>query len=116
MVTHRNLDFGQQAVQLGHAGITFQHEHPEISKDWYTNSNYLIFLSVENEIELSKLIQKCKDKNLEHTVFIEPDLNDSITAVAIGPSNVARKITGHLPKAFKEIKINQNYEIENNIK
>ena len=103
IVTHRDLNIAQQAVQLGHAGISFQHEHPEIAKDWHTSSNYLIFLSTDNENSLIQLIEKCKERNLSYTVFIEPDLNNAVTAVAIGPSEEARKITCSLPKAFKEV-------------
>lgn len=34
-------------IQAAHAAIEFQHEHPEIAKEWNTNSKYLVFLSVE---------------------------------------------------------------------
>ena len=52
IVTRRDLHIGYQAVQAGHAAIQFQHEHQVEAKAWYTQSNYLAFLSVDDETEL----------------------------------------------------------------
>lgn len=96
VITRRDLKLPYQAVQSGHAGIQFQYEHPEIAKNWYNNSNYLIFLSVENEDELKQLIDKAKQKNIKISIFREPDLNNEITAIAIEPSLKSKKLTSGL--------------------
>ena len=36
-----------QAVQAGHSAIQFQHDHPEIAKQWYINSKYLIYCFIK---------------------------------------------------------------------
>ena len=69
-------------LQAAHAAIEFQHEHPEIAKEWNTNSKYLIFLSVENEAELQRLLQKIQIRELKYSMFIEPDIGDEFTAIA----------------------------------
>ena len=92
-------------LQSAHAGIDFQHQHPEIAKIWNTQSNYLIILSVENEEHLSRLIEKAKFKELKHTVFREPDIGNQITAIALEPREDSRKLTKNLPLALKEIKL-----------
>jgi len=88
-------------LQAAHAAIEFQHEHPEIAKEWNTNSKYLIFLSVKDEDQLHKYLEKIKNQNLKYTVFIEPDIGDQLTAIAIEPGDESRKITSNLPLALK---------------
>jgi len=83
-------------VQSAHACVQFQHEHPEIAKQWYHHSNYLIFLSVENEKELESLIDKAKSQNIQVSVFREPDINNEITAIAIEPTINSMSITSEL--------------------
>ena len=105
VITRRDLSPGQQAVQSAHASIEFQHEHPEIAKEWNTNSKYLIFLSVENEKELQRLLQKIQIRDLKYSVFLEPDIGNQMTAICLEPNEETRKITSNLPLALKELTI-----------
>lgn len=91
-----------QAVQSGHAAIQFQYEYPEIAKEWFKNSNYLIYLSVENEESLKNLIEKAELKGIKCSVFREPDISNEITAIALEPSDATRRLTSSLPLALKE--------------
>ena len=102
VITRQDLSPGSQAIQASHAAIDFQHDHPEISKVWNINSNYLVFLSVKNEKSLLKFLYKIKSANLKYTVFNEPDLKNQLTAVAIEPSEQAGKMCSNLPLALKE--------------
>jgi len=63
----------------------------------------VVQLSVSNEEDLLKLIEKCEKLNLKYTVFKEPDLDDSITAIAIEPSPLTKKVVSHLPLLFKNL-------------
>lgn len=101
VITRRDLTPGYQAVQAAHAAIEFQHEHPEIAKNWNTHSKYLVFLTVENEEALKFYLEKIKYKDLKHTIFREPDIDDQITAVAIEPGVMTQKLTSNLPLALK---------------
>ena len=92
-----------QSVQAGHAGIQFQHEHPKLAKLWYYNSNYLVFLSTENETSLKKLIEKANSQNIKISIFREPDINNEITAIALEPCDNSRRMTGGLPLIRKEV-------------
>jgi peptidyl-tRNA hydrolase len=85
VITRRDLTSGQQMLQAAHAAIEFQHEHHEIAKEWNTNSKYLVFLSVENEEKLQRLLEKIQFKNLKYSVFLEPDIGNQLTAIAIEP-------------------------------
>jgi hypothetical protein len=88
-------------VQAGHAAIDFQHRFPEISKEWWTSSNYLIYLAVKTEDDLNILLQKASSKAINYTAFREPDLNNTITAIAFEPTDLTRKLVSNLPLAFK---------------
>lgn len=94
---------GYQSIQSTHASIQFIFEHPEISEVWFKNP-YLAQLSAENEDELKSLICKLQKLNIKHSIFREPDLGNQITAIAVEPSDKARKITSHLPLMLKELK------------
>ncbi len=103
VVTRRDITTSQQAVQSAHAAIDFQHEHPEEARQWQTKSNYLALLTVADEAELIKLITKAIFMGVKHTIFREPDLGNSITAVAFEPSDLAKKITSSCPLLGKEV-------------
>ena len=104
IITRQDLHPGYQAVQSAHAGIDFQHEYPEIAKQWNKQSNYLIILSVENEEQLFLCLEKFNYYNLKTTAFREPDIGDELTAIAVEPSPRTKKLTSKLPLALKEIK------------
>ena len=87
----------QQSVQAGHSAIQFQHEHSEISKKWFKESLYLVYLSVENKEELLKLISKLEKSQIKFSAFIEPDMGGEITSICLEPSDKTRRITSSLP-------------------
>lgn len=103
VVSRRDIRFGYQAVQSGHALVQFQHEHPELAKLWYNQSNYLAFLTVANEEELEMLIRKAESRGINYSVFREPDMGNEITAVAFEASDDARRITSSCPMMGKEV-------------
>lgn len=92
-----------QAVQSAHACVQFQYEHPELAKNWFRNSNYLVFLSVENEHELKQFINKANSNNTKISIFREPDFNNEITAIALEPCDWSRRHTSGLPLMRKEV-------------
>jgi len=89
-------------VQSAHAAIEFQHEHPEIAKEWNTVSKYLVFLSVENEASLHQFLQKIQKTSLKYSTFTEPDIDNQLTAIALEPCDLSRRITSNFPLALKE--------------
>lgn len=103
VVTRCDLPIQIQATQACHAAIDFQHQYGEISRDWQTNSNYLVLLSTVDESALDKLIYKAHSLGIKHTVFREPDINNEITAVAFEPSNEAKKMTSSIPLMGKNL-------------
>jgi len=98
LVCRDDLKPGQQAVQIAHALSKFEEEHREVYQQWYRESNTLAFLRVPDELMLKDLLQKAQGKGIEVAAFTEPDLKDSLTAIAIGPKG--KRVTGSLPKGL----------------
>jgi hypothetical protein len=100
LVTRRDLSPGQQAVQAAHALQEFNHQHPGLAKEWYECSNTLAFLSVENEKALGVILRKARDRLTPISAFREPDRQNELTALAIGPEG--RRLVKDLPLALSE--------------
>jgi peptidyl-tRNA hydrolase len=101
VVSRKDLNPGQQAVQSGHAALDFTFQHPGQAAEWHKSSNFLIYLSVNNEQELSVLSEKLKLSGVKVTEFREPDLGNQLTAIAFLSDDVTKKFTSGLPLAFK---------------
>lgn len=101
VVVRNDLQPSYQAVQAAHAGIQFQHEYPVISREWHEKSKYLVHLSARDINHLETLIQKAQLKDINVSIFREPDIDNEITAVAFEPSDLSKKLLSNLPLALK---------------
>lgn len=81
----------------------FAVEYPAQFKDWYENSQYVACLSIKDEESLLSLVEKLRSRGIAVSVFREPDYNHKATSIAIEACEQARKLTGNLPLAFKEL-------------
>ena len=101
VVTRRDLSPGAQAVQSGHALVEFGLDHLDIFEDWNETSNYLIYLAVEDEVELYALREAALYKDIFVSSFHEPDMNNSLTAVCFEPTLETAELLSGLPLALK---------------
>lgn len=85
-----------------HALRQFVKDHPDIDKEWFEKSNYLGFLSVENEHALIKLAEQALAKGIKFSIFREPDIDNQITAIAIEPGPKSKKLCSNLQLGLKE--------------
>jgi hypothetical protein len=83
-----------------HALQEFGIQHPDITKEWYKCSNYLGFLSVRSENDLMALVFKAEGRGIRTAIFREPDIGDEVTAIALEPSPVSKKLCANLPLAL----------------
>lgn len=54
----------------------FRQDHP-----------HLLLLGVKNETELNKVLSLLEKEDVNHSIFKEPDMNNSLTAIATEPIN-----------------------------
>jgi hypothetical protein len=53
---------------------------------------------------LLRILEKVRKSGLQSSVFVEPDLDNQVTAIAIEPSDMTQRICSNLPLALKERK------------
>jgi hypothetical protein len=99
IIVREDLNPGSQAVQGMHAMRQFIADHPELEKKWFEISNHIAFLGVKDEVSLLKMYDRLERKGMKVSSFREPDLDDSLTAIAAEP--VAREFLLHLKLALK---------------
>jgi peptidyl-tRNA hydrolase len=103
LITRRDISPGYQAVQSCHAMRQFTADHPDRDGEWFVGSSYLALLSVDDEVELMRLISQAKDHGLRWSAYREPDVGGQITAIAIEPHPKTIELCKGLPLALKEL-------------
>ena len=102
LVVRRDMSPGSQASQLCHALQEFNIEYLTISQAWHGQSNYVCLLSVADELELNELIAAAVKSHIKTSIFREPDMNDTVTAIALEPGEKTKKLCRNLRLAFSE--------------
>lgn len=98
VVTRADLAPGARAAQLTHGAIQFWVDHPELARRWFEESNVIVLLEVPDELALEGLSVAAAAAGVASSRFIEPDLRDSLTAVAVHPTGA--QMLARLPLAF----------------
>lgn len=93
---------GYQSVQPSHALAQFAVEHHDIFIDWQRNHKNLIVLVTDSEDTLTDLWIKARSLGISVSGFLEPDVGNQLTAIALEPSPLTYKLTGNLPLALKD--------------
>jgi hypothetical protein len=89
-------------AQAVHAAFHASVEWPSLIRDWVTTSNFLVVVAVPDEQALVKLAARAVEEGILRYITREPDLNDSITAVALQPGDEARRLCANFPLALKQ--------------
>lgn len=66
-------------------------------------SQYVAVLSVSDEAELRALSKKAEEKDIQRTCVLEPDLDNALTAIALEPTETAKKLCSNLPLALRGV-------------
>ncbi len=78
----------------------FAEEHPAEDKRWFEDSNVISLLVVDDEHKLRSLLDMAAFLKTPCCGFHEPDRGLELTAVALGPSREARRLTRRLGMAL----------------
>lgn len=104
-ITRQDLNPGYQVVQTAHAIADFAYDHPDIFRQWKSESNSIITLSTKDEASLIDLYSRLKEKTSFITAFREPDIQDQMTAICLYATVDIRKMLSNLPLALREKKV-----------
>jgi peptidyl-tRNA hydrolase len=69
---------------------------------WVEDSNFLVVVAVPDELALAELAARAGEEGLAASIVREPDLENTITAVALQPGDEARRLCANFPLALKE--------------
>ena len=89
VLVRKDLGTIYKMVQGAHALAQYALEHTQGFNEWH--NDYLIFVEVEN---LEKLIaegQRLTDKNLEISIFYEPDIEQHTAISCFADSSIFKK-------------------------
>ena len=102
-MVRKDLKPGEQLAQSVHAAFRFASDYPHLTNRWLDNSEYICILEIENETELYNLWKMSEQKSIPGACFIEPDYDNSLTAIALAPGLESKKLCSNLKLALKEI-------------
>jgi peptidyl-tRNA hydrolase len=106
LIVRGDLPPGQQAVQAAHALRQFVYEHPETDRVWFEQSNTLALLASSNEAHLGVIAEEAHRRRIPVACFREPDRNNELTAIAIGPQG--KNLTRNLPLALQWLSLSSS--------
>lgn len=73
------------AAQATHAAFHFAVENPDLTREWFEQSNYLVVLAVPDESSLIDLADRAIGRGVNVTLTREPDIGNQCTAFACLP-------------------------------
>lgn len=100
VIVRADLPVAAQAVQATHAALLFASAArmtPACAK-----TATVALLSVDNEAALLDLAARAAAKDIDVAAFYEPDLGDSLTAIALGAGARAKRICRGLQLALQQ--------------
>jgi hypothetical protein len=100
LIVRADLAPGLQAAQLVHAMRQWVEEYPRDDRKWFDNSNTVALLALPNEAALGVLLGQAQRFGIPAAAFREPDLDNQLTALALGPQ--AKRLTRNIPPAFRK--------------
>ena len=112
VVTREDISPGYQVVQSTHSIADFIFEHYAEAKEWKTQSNSIITLSVKTLSDLEKLSNKLARKGSIMTNFLEPDINNELTSFCVYGTPEVRKMLSYLPLTLKKLSLPREKEVE----
>ena len=98
VIVRKDLKEGYKLVQSCHAVADFAARHNEEFNEWQFKSNYLCCLEA-SQLQIDKTISKLDELKIKYSVFLEPDIGNEMTAIAI--EAIPRQQHKQLFKNFK---------------
>ena len=86
-----------------HAALLFANQHPDLAVPWQRDSQYLVIVTVPDEVALISLSSRALDVGLRVSTWSEPDLDGQHTAVALEPGLAARRLCANLPLLGRQV-------------
>lgn len=86
-------------AQVAHAAIQFSLEWHSLTARWNDDSNNVVVVGVADEAALAGVAARAVEEGIVRTIVREPDLDNTICAVALQPGTDAQRICANFPLA-----------------
>ncbi len=90
---------------MTHAAIQFANDFPEEQRKWFETSNTVAILATSSLEELELLSTKLTEVGVRHSRFVEPDIGNQLTSIAIVPGPEVKKLCAKYKLAGKQSSI-----------
>lgn len=100
MLVRSDLPAGLQLAQACHGAAEWAMAHPELAREWYTHSNYIVVLAVPDEDPLLEWADRVFRDEHPYLLVYEPDIEQH-TALVISPGPYWQQLSS-LPLAGRE--------------
>jgi hypothetical protein len=102
IISHQGISPGYQLVQSCHAVADFAENFKELFDEWKQTSNTMITLTEQSEESLQKRMYQLQELKIPFAYFIEPDIDDRLTALCFIANDEQREHFKDLPLALRE--------------
>lgn len=90
---------------MAHGAFEYSLQYPEITSRWFRDSNFIVVLSVATLADLEVLSVRL-DSEAESLVRVyEPDVDDELTCLVMGPQPDLARTLSHIPLALKGVPV-----------
>lgn len=96
----RDLEPGAMVAQAVHAAVDLALANPQCLVAWRRESNRVVVVEDTAALPLAQLCSHAAREGLASVAFVDPDLDERCTAVALEPCEAARKLCRRLPLAL----------------
>jgi peptidyl-tRNA hydrolase len=103
VVVRRDMPVGLQMAQACHAAFLFAQTYAHQTLDWHRHSQYLVIVSVPDEVELMRLGLEASRRKIRTSWWHEPDLDDDLTAIVFEPTLASARLCANLPLAGRGV-------------
>lgn len=107
-IVRDDISPGYKVAQSIHSVVEFSIKHSNIFTAWYKESNYICCLETTTT-KLREFINLLELLEIKYSVFLEPDINDELTAITLEP--IDEKLHKNL---FKNLKLTNSGQDRNN--
>jgi hypothetical protein len=74
-----------------------------MASDWRASSNNIVVIAVPDEHALADLAARAVEEGIARTIVREPDYGNTITAVALEPGPIAKRLCANYPLAGRTL-------------
>lgn len=85
VIVRADLPPGARLAQSCHAAIDYGFKFPEEHRQWHEESNTIVCLKAEDANAIVEIAFACQEAGVKHLIFMEPDWDYEVTAIAVAP-------------------------------